>query len=102
MTVRKVIAYLLLLSFLVVWTPRSLWHECENSHPVSKHNNPKEVHFKKGHCFVCDFDLYSADLPVTANFYFLAPDFTDLEVFFLNRASFSAAPVQLRGPPAQL
>jgi len=100
MTVKKILAYALLLSFFVVWTPRSLWHDCGNTHETSRQHDPREVHFEKGHCFVCDFDLCTADLPMGMAFRFAPPVFTEEVVLFPAHASRAVEQVQLRGPPA--
>jgi len=57
--VRKIIVISLLLSFFVVLSPRSLWHnhnhdESKSSlHLTSEHTNQ----FEASDCFVCDFNL---------------------------------------------
>lgn len=100
MTVKKLLAYALLLSFFVVWTPRDLWHDCDNTHESSRQHDPQEVHFEKGHCFVCDFDLYTADMPVWLDFRFAAPVYAAETILFPAHASRSVEHTQLRGPPA--
>ncbi len=66
MKFRVWITYSLLVSFFVLVTPRTLWHNCE--HPVHSHvtknDDPHSVnHLEKKSCFACDFDLGLADQP---------------------------------------
>ena len=60
------IAYSLLLSFFVLVTPRTLWHNCEHTeHQIQKKNNDSQTKTKLENksCFACDFDLGFVDQP---------------------------------------
>jgi hypothetical protein len=60
------IAYSLLLSFFVLVTPRTLWHECEHtthSHSTNSKDPHSLNHIEKKSCFACDFDLGFVDQP---------------------------------------
>ncbi len=65
MKLQRWISYSLLLSFFVVLTPRSLWHDCDtetHSH-YSTSNEKSKVHFEQKDCFACDYDLGFIDQP---------------------------------------
>jgi len=60
------IAYCLLLSFFVLVTPRTLWHNCEHDeHQVKKENNDgvSKIKSSSKSCFTCEFDLGFVDQP---------------------------------------
>jgi hypothetical protein len=94
--VKKVIAYCLLLSFFVVLTPRSFWHDCDHHHS----SNQKETVVKEKDCFACDFSLGIIDQPQQFNYrfnksYFAKFDLTIASLYFKKKfEQFSH-----RGPP---
>jgi hypothetical protein len=65
MKLKRWISYSLLLSFFVVLTPRSFWHDCDSeSHSHYNSSNKKsKVHFEQKDCFACDYDLGFIDQP---------------------------------------
>ena len=66
MKIKIWIAYSLLLSFFVLVTPRTLWHNCEHtthSHSSSSKDPHSLNHIEKKSCFACDFDLGFVDQP---------------------------------------
>lgn len=67
---RYTLIYSLLLSFTVLFTPKSIWH----SHDVVKKTNTKDshsAHFKfEEDCFICDFTLQPAINPIHFKFHF--------------------------------
>ena len=66
MKIRIWIAYSLLLSFFVLVTPRTFWHNCEHSihSHTSTSKDPHSLnHIEKKSCFACDFDLGFIDQP---------------------------------------
>ena len=66
MKIKIWIAYSLLLSFFVLVTPRTFWHNCE--HSIHSHSSTSKDphslnHIEKKSCFACDFDLGFVDQP---------------------------------------
>ena len=59
MKLKKWIVYSLLLSFFVLLTPRTIWHDCDqDSHSHISKNDHLEHDFKfKGKCYACDFSI---------------------------------------------
>lgn len=66
MKLKRWISYSLLLSFFVVLTPRTFWHNCktESHSHYSSSNEKLKVHFEQKDCFACDYDLGFIDQPV--------------------------------------
>lgn len=58
----RFLVYSLLLSFGFLLIPRVYWHDCTEKHADLKHNGKSIAHFDKGACFICDFQLYPADI----------------------------------------
>ena len=72
MKIRICIAYSLLLSFFVLVTPRTFWHNCE--HSIHSHSSTSKDphslnHIEKKSCFACDFDLGFVDQPTSIVFF---------------------------------
>ncbi len=68
MKIRIWIVYSLLLSFFVLVTPRTFWHNCE--HSIHSHSSTSKDphtfnHIEKKSCFACDFDLGFVDQPTS-------------------------------------
>jgi len=60
------IAYSLLLSFFVLVTPRTLWHNCEHTeHQIKKekYDSHTVIKLENKSCFACDFDLGFVNQP---------------------------------------
>ena len=59
MKFKKWIVYSLLLSFFVLLTPRTIWHDCDqDSHShISKNDHLKHDFKFKGKCYACDFSI---------------------------------------------
>lgn len=49
----RLISYLLIASFTVLFTPRSWWHDCHVDHSGGVDKN--ETVIKKDDCFACDY-----------------------------------------------
>lgn len=66
---KQLLTYLLLLSFVVLLTPRSLWHDCDHDHDEHNHDFVEYSSIDNDHdgshhepvmeedCIACDFDL---------------------------------------------
>jgi hypothetical protein len=59
----------LLISFLVLLTPRTVWHECKH-HDLEHHHASNEQTFDQNDCFACDFDLGIISQPTFIRFIF--------------------------------
>ncbi len=96
---RNFVVYALLISFFMLWSPRSLWHECHTSH---EHNLSKDevLITKDSKCFTCDFDCDTADPFISLNIKIrkgevqVGPD-KDIPSFYAP----SLNTTNLRGPP---
>lgn len=66
---KSIIAYSLMLSFLVLLTPRSIWHECEHHDLEHKHSSNEQT-YDQNDCFACDFDLGIISQPSFIQFIF--------------------------------
>lgn len=100
MKLRLYISYLLLLSFFVVLTPRSIWHDCDHEDDFHVENDSTTFKNHSQKCLVCDFDL-SFESPIYTAFEinFAAPFVND---FVYNPKKISLDPIQgnlKRGPP---
>jgi len=65
MKIKSWIASFLLLSFVVLLTPRSLWHDCTHEVEVSNHQKSSGFTFDKkvSTCDFCDYDLSLSEEP---------------------------------------
>jgi hypothetical protein len=96
----RLISYSLLLSFFVLLTPRTAWHECEHDEHHQNVHQSSETHVEQDDCFACDFDLGFISQPIATVFFFekthfpknIAPSTTVL--YLVSNYSFSR-----RGPP---
>ena len=62
---KRIVAYLLLLNFLVLFTPRDIWHECD--HHFDHHELSKELKFETAtdvdFCLACYYDIEFINSP---------------------------------------
>lgn len=93
---KKFLAYLLLIAFGVLLTPRTIWHECEDHHD---HNDAVSTHFEKK-CYACDYDMNAAEEPV-----YFSPNFFTAFYPKQKDVRVNVRPIEfvrthlLRGPP---
>lgn len=99
---KKIITYLLLMNFLVLYTPRGIWHKCDDQ----KHKKETSKDFKiktseeDNFCLACDYDLSFSNQPSTFSFNFYSKHFeTRNELLFNLHKGNSFANFLLRGPP---
>ena len=101
---KRTVAYLLLLSFLVLFTPRDIWHECDH------HSDHKELSdelkfdvissIDVDFCLACDYELGFIDTPTSNSFKVLSTHFNALnQVLFSIYRSNSFDSYSHRGPP---
>lgn len=68
---KRILAYALLLSFIVVLSPREIWHShdhtAEKSQAELRRQNSDNT-FQAPDCFVCDFSLSLFTVPKESNF----------------------------------
>jgi hypothetical protein len=97
------IAYSLLLSFFVLVTPRTLWHNCEHtthSHSSSSKDPHSLNHIEKKSCFACDFDLGFIDQPNLISYVVQKQYFPlNVKVLFSKYISSTFDNFSHRGPP---
>lgn len=62
--IKQWVVFTLLTSFLVLWTPRELWHDCDQH---TDHADRNELSISQKECFACDFELCTIDSPVQIN-----------------------------------
>ena len=99
---KKIITYLLLLNFLVLFTPRQIWHEC-NNHAEHK-TVSKELKFETADevdfCLACDYDLGFIDQPNSISFKIQSQYFEEInQVLFSVYRSNAFNNFSHRGPP---
>lgn len=63
------LAYILLIAFGVLLTPRSFWHDCDDHHSTKQTSG---VHFDKK-CFACDYDMNAGLEPLQFSYRFQQP-----------------------------
>jgi hypothetical protein len=104
----RLLSYALLISFVVLLTPRDLWHDCK--HEAHHHEELTSLHDDQGHdsetelaeddCFACDFDLGVISSPVQASFNFDKVVYPNKVVIGVLRIDLNTPFVfSLRGPP---
>lgn len=99
---KKIITYLLLLNFLVLITPRDIWHSC-NDHSDHKEVSKElkiETATEADFCLACDYELGFIDQPNSISFkvqkqYFDVVD----QVLFSRYRSNAFNNFSHRGPP---
>jgi hypothetical protein len=102
MNMVKWFTYILILGFLVVLSPRNIWHDCDHEHEHSI-SDLTESHFSEQDCFVCDFELSTAHQPLFFSITFPIAHFHELVVS--DQALFVEGeflPFSHRGPPSRL
>jgi len=103
---RRGLAYILLIAFGVLLTPRTFWHECSGDHAdhsieVSDHDHSDshEVHFDKK-CFACDYDMDVVTNPISFKYRFQEPNYLVSQELAQNLVSLQKVETDyLRGPP---
>lgn len=67
MKINRWIVSILLLSFVVLVTPRTLWHNCAHEVKVSNHQKFSGFTFEKkvSTCDFCDYDLSLSEEPLS-------------------------------------
>ncbi len=102
MKLKRWTSYFLLLSFLVVLSPRSIWHDCKSdshSHYTSSKDKSK-VHFEQKNCFACDYDLGFIDQPEIFSISFSKKQFNKFNQLLNTQYEVSKFDLFLkRGPP---
>lgn len=93
--------FLVLTSFIFLLVPRNLWHDCEQSHAV-EHHHPKQKSFQKGHCPVCDFELYTATVHRFETFWFGKATYQQFNFYAERQCIVPFRHLKLRGPPDEL
>jgi len=99
---KRITTYLLLINFLVLFTPRDIWHKCddqkhkkETSKDLKIQNSEKDIY-----CLACDYDLSFSNQPSTFSFNFYSKYFeTSNELLFDLYQSNSFENFLRRGPP---
>ena len=92
-------AYILLIAFGVLLTPRTVWHDChhDDEHMEVSDNH---THLEKK-CYACDYDMDAALEPVSFRLAVIPPDYyTQQEVVEHLVDLFRVDDDFLRGPPA--
>jgi len=100
---KRIVAYLLLLNFLVLFTPRDIWHECD--HHSEHHELSKEIKFETvaniDFCLACDYHLGIIDTPESISFKVQSQHFNTIDqVLFSVYRSVSFDSYSHRGPPS--
>lgn len=72
---KRILTYLLLFAFVVIFSPKSLWHSHVEIETKSKKGIDKNHSHVEEDCYVCDFTLQPALTPVNFpfNFPYLKP-----------------------------
>jgi hypothetical protein len=94
----RLISYLLIASFTVLFTPRSWWHDCHAEHSGGIEKN--ETVIKKDDCFACDYHIPFASQalsPFKIREYAFSKNTTFVAV--CNQTLDSEFAYLLRGPP---
>ena len=92
-------AYILLIAFGVLLTPRSIWHECDHDDEHSEWSFGHDHLEKK--CYACDYDMDAALQPVSYKMAVIPPNYYVRQELVEHLVSLF--PVEndfLRGPPA--
>lgn len=102
---QKIVTYLLLIAFGIIFSPRSIWHSHESetvcSHDGTKHKHTDDSNSQDdGDCYVCDFTLQPALTPITFNFNFPYSDnFVRPDNCITDLCIQETKTLTLRGPP---
>lgn len=101
------LAYILLIAFGVLLTPRSFWHECSDDHSENHstevsdhdHSDSHEAHFDEK-CFACEYDMDVVTQPLSFNYRFQQPNYFLTQELAQNLVSLQRVETDcLRGPP---
>ena len=94
----RLISYLLIASFTVLFTPRSWWHDCHADHSGGIDKN--ETVIKKDDCFACDYHIPFAS-PALSPLKIRRFDFSkiNLSIAVCNQSLDFEFAYLLRGPP---
>lgn len=99
---KKIITYLLLLNFLVIFTPRDFWHECNDHSEHKEHSGDLEIDIASEveFCLACDYHLGFIDQPNSLTFKIQSQHFDAIDqVLFSVYRSNSFESFNHRGPP---
>jgi len=104
---QKSLAFLLLIAFGVLLTPRIFWHECSDEHPEihstevsdNNHSDSDQPHFDEN-CFACDYDMDVVTHPISFKYRFQQPNYFVSQELAQNIVSLQKVETHcLRGPP---
>ena len=99
---KKIITYLLLLNFLVLFTPREIWHECNDhaEHREVSKDLKIETATEADFCLACDYHLGFIDHSEYTSFKVQSQHFDAIDqVLFSVYRSNSFESFSHRGPP---
>ncbi|MEN9302952.1 MAG: hypothetical protein RL264_1381 [Bacteroidota bacterium] len=98
---KKIVAYLLLASFAILFTPRDWWHDCHHDHAVELSGDSS--HYDSDNCDFCDWDLSSFTVHQD---YIFTPQknqkIVHAQAIFANHKAEFEQFFQLRAPPSFL
>jgi hypothetical protein len=101
---KKSVSLIVLVSFVAVLLPKSLWHDCSHQQHTTAHSNKTSKHsivqgFEK--CSACDLHVPLLSNPVESTQTLLRAFAADLIITTPGTAVFGIVEIQtLRGPPA--
>ena len=101
---RKIVTYFLLLNFLVLFTPRDIWHNCDHHSDHIAQSDELNVDVLSSIeidiCLACDYELGFIAKPISNSFKVLSSNYNSVnQVLFSLYRSNSFDSFSHRGPP---
>lgn len=101
MKLKKWLSFILLFSFFVLVTPKSIWHDCGlEKHAHFSKNQNHTLKFEKK-CFACDYNIDSFDIQSLIFYHFKLKNYVQIvNSYFEYNHCHEFLPFIHRGPPS--
>lgn len=92
---KRFLAYGLILSFVILWLPKELLHDCDHN----KENNFSKVQVDKK-CYACDYDIHTLpNAEIQIGYNFVSQPIIQFEIPQIESVEITVNVSYLRGPP---